>query len=294
MQPPRRSESAPAPAAPRLWVCPSCGWEVRSPFCAGCGERPLESTELTIRGLLGQLTRIFTNIDGRVIYSFRCLVNRPGLLTLAFLNGQRQPYLGPFQLFILANLLFFALQSFLSEFRPISTLLELAVGNQPGAGLARILVAEHLAVSGLTFEAYAPIYNQAVSVNAKSLIGLMVLPFSLFPPLVFWRSAHPYAVHVVFALHFYTFLLLLFCVPLAALIIDSALGGTGTLTQRADDILSVTLLLSCGTYLFLSCGRVYDTRGVARVLQTLVLTAAVVGIFLGYRFLLLPITLATT
>jgi len=290
----QQAETPPPPVAQRLWVCPSCGWEVRSPFCPGCGERPLEPRELTVHGLFGQLARIFTNIDGRVIYSFRCLVNHPGLLTLAFLNGQRQPYLGPFQIFILANLLFFALQSFLSEFRPISTLLESAVANQPGAGLARVLVAEHLATSGLSFEAYAPIYNQAVSVNAKSLIGLMVLPLSLFPPLVFWRSARPFAAHVVFSLHFYAFLLLLFCLPLVALIVDEALGGTGTLSQRADDMLSVTLLLSCAFYQFLACGRVYATRGFPQVLQAMALTIAVVGIFLGYRFLLLPITLYTT
>ncbi len=247
-----------------------------------------------MRGLLGQLARIFTNIDGRVIYSFRCLVNRPGLLTLAYLNGQRQPYLGPFQMFILANLLFFALQSFLSEFRIFSTLLELATRNQPGSELARLLVAEHLAATGLSLESYAPVYNQAVSVNAKSLIGLMVLPFSVVPPLVFWRSAHPFAVHVVFSLHFYAFLLLLFCVPLAALTIDNALGGTGTLSPHADDILSVVLLLVCAAYLFLASGRVYASRGFPRALQTLVLTVAVVGIFLGYRFSLLPITLFTT
>ena len=122
----------------------------------------------------------------------------------------------------------------------------------------------------------------------------MVLPFSVFPPLVFWRSKHPFAVHVVFSLHFYAFMLLLFCVPLVTLAIDDLFGGTGTLTPRADDTLSVALLLICGTYLFLACGRVYATRGLARVLQTTVMTMAVVGIFLGYRFTLLPITLYTT
>ncbi|OGT80012.1 MAG: hypothetical protein A3H91_04445 [Gammaproteobacteria bacterium RIFCSPLOWO2_02_FULL_61_13] len=186
MQLKRRPEAPPSTAAPRLWVCPGCGWEVRSPFCPDCGERPLEPEELLLR----------------------CLVNRPGLRTLAFMNGQRQPYLGPFQLFILANLLFFALQSFLPEFRIFSTPLELQVRNQPGSELALDLVALHLAAAGLSFDSYAPVYNQAVSVNAKSLIGLMVLPFSLFPPLVFWRSAHPYAAHVLFSLHFYAFMLL--------------------------------------------------------------------------------------
>ncbi|MNC90242.1 hypothetical protein D3C83_63170 [compost metagenome] len=59
-------------------------------------------------------------------------------------------------------------------------------------------------------------------------------------------------------------------------------------------MLSVVLLVVCGAYLFVASGRVYATRGFLRLLQSVVLTVAVVVIFLGYRFTLLPFTLYTT
>jgi hypothetical protein len=43
-----------------------------------------------------------------------------------------------------------------------------------------------------------------------------------------------------------------------------------------------------------AAGPVYDAKGATRVLQTIVLTVAAMLIFLGYRFVLLLITLHTT
>src|SRR4249920_2508411 len=100
-----RTGGVPMPDA--TWTCPSCNREVDTRYCPGCGERPLRDRELTLRGFVDQLVQAFTSIDGRLIRSFRYLVTRPGSLTVAFLQGRRKPYLGPIQLFLLANVLFF-------------------------------------------------------------------------------------------------------------------------------------------------------------------------------------------
>ena len=39
------------------------------------------------------------------------LITQPGVLTVAYIQGRRVPYIPPFQLFLIANVLFFALQS---------------------------------------------------------------------------------------------------------------------------------------------------------------------------------------
>ena len=95
----------------KSWNCPTCNREVVTPFCAECGERPLVARDLTLRGLFAQLFHALSSIDGRVIRSLRCLVNRPGALTLAYVQGRRVAWVGPFQLFLIANVLFFATQS---------------------------------------------------------------------------------------------------------------------------------------------------------------------------------------
>src|SRR3954467_11490442 len=83
------------------WACPTCGQTVSTPFCPTCGERLLLARELTIRGLFDQLAQAFTSIDGRLLRSFRFLVGRPGFLTVAYLQGQRKPYVGPVSLFLM-------------------------------------------------------------------------------------------------------------------------------------------------------------------------------------------------
>src|SRR4029077_18437819 len=97
---------------------------------------------------------------------------------------------------------------------------------------------------------YAPIFDRAVVLYAKSLIILMVLPFAVLLPVVFHRSRQPVGVHVVFALHFYAFLLLLFCACLAIVAVDMLSGGVGLNAASMDNLLSLINVAACTTYLF--------------------------------------------
>ena len=221
------------------------------------------------------------------------LVSRPGALTVAFAQGLRKPYINPFPLFVLANVVFFAVQS-ATGLRVFSTVLDMHLHDQAWSDLAQLLVDNRLAARGTTLELYAPVFDQAVSVNAKSLIALMVPPFALLLVPVFFRARKPFTVHAVFSLHFYVFLLLLFCAPLAMLAVDVVLGGDGVLSPRADDVWSLVLLAGWAAYLYCATGAVYEARGVARIAQTFILTAAAVGIHLLYRFALFLITLYST
>jgi hypothetical protein len=98
----------------------------------------------------------------------------------------------------------------------------------------------------------------------------------------------------VFSLHLYAFLLLLFCVALAVSAIDVLFGGAGLASNRIDNILSGINLTACAIYLYVATGKVYGARGVMRIIKVATLTLAAALIVLGYRFVLLLITLYTT
>ncbi|MBL8643453.1 MAG: DUF3667 domain-containing protein [Rhodospirillaceae bacterium] len=286
--------STPSGARRSTWTCPTCRADISTPFCATCGEHPLKPEELTLRGLLKTVIEVFSNIDSKLLRTVRAVAFRPGHLTLAFMQGVRKPYIGAIQLFLVANVLFFAVQSF-TAMKVFSSDLAFRLKGQLWSEFGQDLVDARLAETGRTFAEYAPVFDHAVAVNAKSLIGLMVLPFALAPLIVFWRRHKPLAAHVVFSLHFYAFLLLLLCVPLVGVLIDRLLfGGTGVLSQRNDDIMSVMLLTACGVYLYAAIGPAYDAKGIPRLIQALLLVTAAMWIFFGYRFALLPITLYTT
>ena len=279
---------------PGSWTCPTCNVEVATPYCPSCGERRLHARDLTLRGMLHKAFEAFTNLDARLLRSVRCLVQRPGALTLLYLHGPRKPYIGPLALFLLANVLFVAMESVASS-NVFSTPLDKHLHNQPWSGLAQQLVAQHLAATKTSLAAYAAVFDPKVAAHAKSLVILMVLPFALLPPLVFRRHPRPFVAHVAFSLHFHAFMLLLLSASLLVPIADVVLlGGPGLASQLLDNALAIGLLLVCAVYLYLASGPVYETRGATRVLQTIALTMAAMAIFLGYRFALLLITLQTT
>lgn len=275
------------------WTCPTCKYVVSTRYCPVCGEHALNARDLTLRGFIDQVVEALINIDARLIRSLRCLVTRPGVLTVAYLQGQRKPYILPFPLFLVTNLVFFGVQS-LTSANIFSTPLDVHLHDQMWSEVAQRLVTHRLATLQTTLDLYAPVFNQAVLLNAKSLIILMVLSFALLAPMMFYRSRRPFVAHVVFSLHLYAFLLLLFCVALGISELDVVLGGAGLDSEGLDHALSLILLLACATYLYVATRMVYGDTGVIRVLKVMALTIAVACIVLGYRFMLLPITLYST
>ncbi len=275
------------------WTCPTCKAAVATPYCPSCGEQPLSARHLTLRDLARQLLIALSNIDGRLLRSLRRLVVRPGALTVAYVEGRRQPFLGPLQLFLVANVLFFAVQS-MSRTNVFSTPLASHLAQQDWSDLARALVSGHLAAVGTTLAAYAPLFDRAAVLNAKSLVILMVLAFAALLPIVFLRSRRPFAVHVVFSLHLYAFLLLLFCAALAVEAVDLLLGGGGLQSPLLDKTVSLVNLACCAVYLHVAIGRVYGAAGAMRIVKAAVLSVAVAALVLGYRFAIFLITLYTT
>ena len=275
------------------WTCPTCSTTVSTPYCPGCGERPLRARELTLRAIFSQFVQAFIKIDGRLFLSFRCLVGRPGLLTVAYLHGQRKPYVGPVPLFLIANALFFATES-LTGGTVFTTPIDSHLHTQPWSRVAEFLVSHRLEAMQTTLDVYAPLFDHAMARNARSLVIFMALSFVAAPAIAFYRSRSPLGVHALFSLHVYAFLLLLFCVATAVPPVDLWFGGAGFASDRLDLAISIALLLACGAYLYVATGKVYRANGAGRVLKAVALTVAVASIVLGYRFVLLLVTLYTT
>jgi hypothetical protein len=277
-------------ADPESWTCPSCNQTVLTPYCPACGERCLRPRELTLRGLIDQVFEAFTNIDGRLLRSFTYLIGRPGALTVAFLQGRRKPFVGPVALFLVTNVLFFAAES-LTGGTIFSTPLEKHLHAQPWSELAQGLVAGRLASLHTSVDLFAPRFDSAIALHARSLILLMALAFAVLPAIAFNRSGRPFAAHVVFSLHLYGFMLLLFCVG-TAIPAAGVLAGSGRSdSQVLDGAISIALLAACGTYLYFATGAVYGGGRAARGLKAAALAVGAAVIVLGYRFALLLITL---
>lgn len=279
-------------SAVRRWTCPSCGRRRATQFCPTCGEEPLRARDLKLDDLAGQVFRAFSNVDGRLLRSFRTLLTRPGALTAAHVAGQRRRYLSPLQLFLIANALFFAVQSF-THADIFSSPLDSHLHHQDWSALARPLVADRLAERGLTLAAFAPEFDRAALLNAKALIILMALAFLPFLLASFLRPSRAFGAHAIFALHLYAFILLLLCLSLLLAEGQLLAGGAGLASPAVDIGLSLFNLAGIAAYLYASIGRFYGSRGAARIAKSAALALAVAAIAIGYRFAIFLITLNT-
>ncbi len=170
------------------WTCPGCRTAASTPFCPGCGEARPHGRDLTLRSFLVEAFHTLTDVDGRLVRSFRALVPRPGELTVAYRDGRRKAWLGPVQIFLIANVLFFAVQG-LTHDHIFSGTLDSHLNAQDWKELARSLVTDRLRNLGLAQEEFAPKFDVAADRNARALVGLMALPFMLLMPLLLPRVA---------------------------------------------------------------------------------------------------------
>jgi hypothetical protein len=175
-----------------------------------------------------------------------------------------------------------------------TTPLESHLHTQPWSSFVGGMVSEHVEAAHTSIDLYAPTFDRVLARNARSLIILMALAFAFLPALVFRRRKRPAAVHAVFALHVYAFLLLLLSVGTTIPAIDLRLGGAGFESEPLDHAIALGAVCACAVYLYLATATVYGTRGVMRALATVVLTTGMVGIVLGYRFALFLTTLYMT
>jgi len=279
--------------AKRAWMCATCGIHVDTLHCPGCGEKALEAKDLTFTGLMSQVFQSLSSLDSRLLRSLRVLMTRPGLITNAYVGGPRKPYIGPFQLFLIVNVVFFAVQSF-SGSSMFSTSLHSHMYDQDWSAFARTLVSNKLQAPHTTLAAYTPVFDHAVDVNAKSLVILLVVPFALLLIPLFVGSRRPFVTHLVFALHLLAFLLLCSCVLLLFTAAGTALGGWGLGSPLVDWGLFAVLVAVIATYLYVATGVVYQATGLVRGLKVALLAAVIAAAVPGYRFLVFLVTLYFT
>jgi hypothetical protein len=79
---------------------------------------------------------------------------------------------------LLANVLFFAVQSETGT-NIVGVTMDSHLNGQDWSLIAQELVAKRLDALQTTMEDYASVFNQAIVLNAKTLIILMIAPFAL-------------------------------------------------------------------------------------------------------------------
>jgi hypothetical protein len=268
-------------------VCASCGAPQPGRFCERCGEKRITTHDYSIVHFGETLLETLTHFDYRSVRALWVLVAKPGLLTRDYLDGRRKPYVGPIQLFVIINL-FSALLSF-NTFR---TPLYIQERDPPFAATKRAMAAEAQSHGGKTREEFVKEFDRTAGVQAKTWIFSMIPVYALLLMVVYGFRRY-YFEHLVFATHFYAFMLLWLLVGGLAAILILWLAGITLSGEAMQNGVGGVIVAGLAVYLYFALRRTYGDGAAAATARAIVLAALFFPVVQLYRLLLFFVTLNT-
>jgi hypothetical protein len=251
------------------------------PFCSECGEKKLEKSDYSIRPFLEEAFEEFAHFDGKLLRTVKTLVRRPGELARAYFHGGRSRYTKPLTLFVMINLVFFVVQ-------PHTALLGYGYSNYVQASRAssvthRAMIRARLARTHESESSYAGRFNTVLQDQKKSVLLFSVPFLALGMLILFAGSGRTYAEHLVFSVHLYTFLLLVFLAmlvvfwPVALAGLAVAQHGSNAFIRLLDRELTISavVITVLTSYIYLAARRAYGLKGPLLVVRAFLIALAV-------------------
>jgi hypothetical protein len=264
------AELAQVEAGDALPSCRNCASALTGPYCSACGQKDLDPHEYAVGHFLHHALHDVTHFDTKLFRSIVPLLAEPGRITADYLDGRRGPYMRPLQTFILLNLIFFLFAPRFGLFRYDLRMFENGRALFGVIAPAPLLTAAK-ARTHLSDDAFRERFDSVLHAQRKALVIVMVVLFAIVVNAMFRDRKRYFVEHLIFALHFYSFwLIVIIAVPLAllgfillaklgaAIVTGHGMGRTGI----GEDALVLGLFVGCTAYLAQAVRRVYgSTRG---------------------------------
>lgn len=220
-------------------ICQNCGFDLSGNYCSNCGQ---EGKAVLNRSVISLLHHFFEELfvwDSRFFRSVKYLFIRPGFLTHEYISGRINRYISPLKMFLFTSfvLFFIMIKSDPDQYSGLVT----------GAGKDDLLeeyILDQKNRSSYSEEVYINNFNDQFNDNITLYIFIIMFLFSLLLKIIYITKKYYYSEHIVFTLHFFTFVLCCF------------LGGV--ITQDLSDYsIYIFMFFIPGIYLFIAVKRVY-------------------------------------
>ena len=210
-------------------------------------------------------------------------------MTADFLAGRRRPRASPLQLFLVCNLVFFIVQP-LTGLNILAPPLASQVDQTYYSGIARTAAVRHVGAAVLASPAFHRRYYQLTTVQARSLVIVMVPLFAIILSVVEAGKGRLFVEHLVFALHLYGFFLLWLssALVLTALLIRLT---PGVATARFDTPLTIVEFGGVAIYSAVALRTAYGESLLMSFTRGVLLGFGSYCILFAYRFVLFFTTL---
>jgi hypothetical protein len=236
-------------------ACQNCGTSLTGEYCHHCGQRRIADDELSVSRFVHELRDEVVHLDFKTLRSLRALA-RPGFLTAEYLEGRRRAYTSPLRLYFLCAALFFLGARFAGF--DLQSLIE-----QDRTGTIRRMADARMAALGMHESLFTERYDLRLQTVYTFALSISVAASAFTLKALFRNKAWPLGAHVVFAVHYVSFLYLM------ALLF-------GGITQRVESppVQLALVYTVVAPYLFVALKRVYGDSTRATLLKMAVLLAA--------------------
>lgn len=224
-------------ASPSHHICRNCSTPLIARYCHQCGQDSRAGSERTIGEILYNAVDTIFAWDNKIFRTLKYLVLYPGKLTKEFFDGRIVQYVYPAKLFWFLTILFFAMLSWGDEIShsPDSQNIKINVNSDVPSETPVVpvqterveeemeepVVKKEISVSPPVEidpklrekdEKISSIIRQHLVSYIPYVVFLLIPFFSFLLFLFFYKKKPYYANHMIFALHFHSFVFLLFTV----------------------------------------------------------------------------------
>jgi len=262
--------------------CKNCNTKFEGNFCDSCGEKVVKNADFALSKISSQALDSITHLDSKLFKTIKLLLFYPGRLSTNYIEGIRIPYMKPFQIFIISNIIFFLIFSNDDLFKVPSTYFFLE--NYDGIKILE-KVRNITTETGLNEIEIANLYDNASTNLAKGLLVFLIPLIALIGKLLNYKQKMEFGKHLIFATHFFTFVLSLFAI------------SSLFFTLISDDLTGRMLLLPIGMailiYYSLALKNFYYNATVLAFGKGMVGTVLIFILFSIYKMLISILALYT-
>jgi Protein of unknown function (DUF3667) len=264
-------------------ICPTCTEIITKKFCSNCGEKKIDRHDFLIKHFLEETIEGFTHFDNKIFRSFKLLITKPGLLTKYYFEGRRVPFMKPLQLFIVCNILFFFLLGKTQVFaQPFYNYKNFSPYTYFGTG--QIIAAKAQTEDQVV--KLSSLFNARIITQSKTFIIIFIPFFALFFSLLFIKKKKYFTEHLVFASHYFSFLMLCFIVFKLLAVTPFYYFSHSNFNSTFDSIESFTSLLLLAIYFVVAAKRFYSISNLTSIISGVLITIVILLSIYAYRMFL--------
>lgn len=237
-------------------ICQNCGADLNGNYCSVCGQSNKAAFDRSVFSIISHFFEELFTWDSRFLRSIKYLFLKPGYLTHEYISGRINRYISPLKMFLFTSLVLF----FIMIKGDPNQYSGLVTGEEENDFLENFIL-EQQRLSSKSSELFIENFNNQFNDNITIYIFFIMFLFSILLKIIYISKKYFYSEHIVFTLHFFTFVLWSFL--------------AGVITFELGEIfIYIFLYIVPGIYLLLAIKQVYHKTFIPAIIAAAFMTAS--------------------